>query len=202
MGIALVGTLFDVSLYQSAIAGVLCAPFTQAIGRLRCLSQGCCHGTVTSNKLGIRVWQSQSRVVILSGLKGEYILPTQLYSILFNLVLGPLLYAVWSSHKSSPALIVGLYFALTGIERFTEDAYRGEKQTKLAMGLRENQWIAITALVAGITVTMLPFPSSTRTLGQFNPSLLGTALLGGLITAFAMSMDFPRSNVKFSKLSG
>ena len=53
-----------------ALAAVLCAPFAQAIGRLRCLVQGCCHGTVTTKDLGIRIWQSQSRVVAISGLKG------------------------------------------------------------------------------------------------------------------------------------
>lgn len=202
LGITLIGILFDISLYQSAIAGVLCAPFTQAIGRLRCLSQGCCHGIVTGKELGIRVWQSQSRVVVLSGLKGEYILPTQLFSVLFNLLLGLLLFSVWASHEFSGSLIVGFYFILTGIERFTEDAYRGEKQTKLAMGLKENQWIAIAALVVGIIITIIPFPLSKNALGGLNLALLGTALLGGLIAAFAMSMDFPGSNARFSKLSG
>ena len=202
LGIILIRIFFHISLYQAAIAGVLCAPFTQAIGRLRCLSQGCCHGVVASKELGIRVWQSQSRVVILSGLKGEYILPTQLYSILFDLLLGLLLFLAWSSHKLSVSLIVGLYFILTGIERFTEDAYRGEKQTKLAMGLRENQWIAIAAVVVGMIITILPFPLSINALGEFNLAFIGTALLGGLIVAFAMSTDFPRSGVRFSRLSG
>ena len=202
LGIILIRILFDISLYQAAIAGVLCAPVAQAIGRLRCLSQGCCHGVITRKELGIRVWQSQSRVVVLSGLKGEYILPTQLFSILFNLLLGLLLFSAWSSHKLSGSLIVGLYFILTGIERFTEDAYRGEKQTKLAMGLKENQWIAIAALAVGIIITMLPFPLSINALGEFNLAFWGTALLGGLVAAFAMSMDFPGSHVRFSRLSG
>jgi len=65
------------------------------------------------------------------------------------------------------SLVVGLYFILTGIERFTEDAYRGEKHTKVAMGLKENQWIAITALVIGIIIIMLDFPVSISVLGEF-----------------------------------
>ncbi len=202
LGIVLIWMLFDISLYQAAVAGVLCAPFTQAIGRLRCLSQGCCHGTVTSKELGIRVWQTQSRVVVLSGLKGEYILPTQLFSIIFNFLLGLFLFSVWLSHKFNGSLVVGLYFILTGIERFTEDAYRGEKQTKVAMGLKENQWIAIAALVVGIIITMLDFPVSINALGEFNLTFWGTTLWGALIAAFAMSMDFPKSSVKFSRLSG
>jgi phosphatidylglycerol:prolipoprotein diacylglycerol transferase len=202
LGMILIRILFDISLYQAAIAGVLCAPFAQAIGRLRCLSQGCCHGIITGKELGIRVWQSQSRVVVFSGLKDKYLHPTQLYSILFNLLLGLLLFSVWSSHKFNGSLIVGSYFILTGIERFAEDAYRGEKQTRLATGLKENQWIAILALVVGIIITAMPFPSSIKALGEFNLVFCGTALLCGLIAAFAMSMDFPGSNVRFSRLSG
>ena len=151
--------------------------------------------------MGIRVWQSQSRVVALSGLKGEFILPTQVFSILFNLLLGILLLAVWSSQQFSASFIIGLYLVLTGIERFTEDAYRGEKQTRIAKGLRENQWIAIAVVGIGIIVTVLPSPP-IKVSGEFNPALCGTAISGGLITAFAMSMDFPKSKLKYSRLSG
>ena len=201
LGIILIRIIFSIPIYQAAMAAVLCAPFTQAIGRLRCLSQGCCHGPVTSKKMGIRVWQSQSRVVALSGLKGEFILPTQVFSILFNLLLGILLLAVWSSQQFSASFIIGLYLVLTGIERFTEDAYRGEKQTRIAKGLRENQWIAIAVVGIGIIVTVLPSPP-IKVSGEFNPALWGTAIFGGLITAFAMSMDFPKSKLKYSRLSG
>jgi protein-S-isoprenylcysteine O-methyltransferase Ste14 len=201
LGIILIRFIFDIPIYQAATAAVLCAPFTQATGRLRCLSQGCCHGPVTSKKMGIRVWQSQSRVVVLSGLKGEYILPTQIFSISFNLLLGLLLLAMWSSQQFHGTFIIGLYLIITGIERFTEDAYRGEKQTRLAKGLKENQWIAIAVLGIGIIVSILP-SAPVKTSGGLNPALWGTTLVGGIVTAFAMSMDFPGSKMKYSRLSG
>lgn len=201
IGILIAGAIFDVPISQAAVAGALCAPFGQAIGRLRCLTQGCCHGTPTRKELGIRVWQPQSRVVILSGLKGEYILPTQLFSILFNLPLGVLLLAVWSSQRFSGTFIVGLYLLLTGVERFTEDAYRGEKQTRTAVRLKENQWVAIAAVIAGVITTTLP-AAPTEASGEFGLALWATALASGLITSFAMSMDFPRSRARFSRLSG
>ena len=151
IGTLVVQFLFELSISQVGLGAVLCAPFAQAIGRLRCLAQGCCHGVVTTNKaLGIRVWQPQSRVVILSGLKGVYILNTQLYSILFNLTLGWLLWGMWRRGDVSSWLIIGLYSVATGMERFAEDAYRGETQTKMLGGLRENQWVALAALIAGI----------------------------------------------------
>lgn len=202
IGIIIVQSLFDIPLYLILIAGMLCAPFTQAAGRLRCLSQGCCHGIVTTEDFGIRVWQSQSRVVVLSEMKGVYIHATQLYSILFNLILGFLLFWIWLSGDFNGSMVVGMYFMLTGIERFAEDAYRGEKQTKMLGGLQENQWIAIMALIIGIFITMLHFPPMTVSFGMLDWAFLITVLSGGLIAAFAMSMDFPKSNIRYSRLSG
>ncbi len=194
--------VFGIPLITIALAAVLCAPFAQAIGRLRCLVQGCCHGTVTTKNLGIRIWQSQSRVVAISGLKGQYILATQLYSILFNIPLGFLLWGLWLSQGVSSSFIIGLYFILTGIERFTEDAYRGEIQTRFRGRLRENQWIALGALLIGIVVTMIPTSLPGNPLGTSNLAFFVTVAIGGFLTAFAMSMDFPKSTLRYSRLSG
>jgi protein-S-isoprenylcysteine O-methyltransferase Ste14 len=194
--------VFGIPLLTIALAAVLCAPFAQAIGRLRCLVQGCCHGIVTTKNFGIRIWQSQSRVVAISGLKGQYILDTQLYSILFNIPLGFLLWSLWLSKSVSSSFLIGLYFILTGIERFTEDAYRGEIQTRFRGGLRENQWIALGALLIGILVTMIPTSVPGTPLGTLDFAFFASVVAGGFLTAFAMSMDFPKSTWRYSRLSG
>lgn len=202
MGVLVVSLCFAIPLTTIAVAAVLCAPFAQAIGRLRCLAQGCCHGVVTTQALGIRIWHPQSRVVAISGLKGATILNTQLYSILFNVPLGFLLWSMWLSQSVSSSLIIGCYFMLTGIERFTEDAYRGEKQTRSSKGLRENQWIALGAVLLGIGMTMLPTALPVQPSGPAPLTLVVGALVGGVLTAFAMSMDFPQAPWRFSRLSG
>jgi phosphatidylglycerol:prolipoprotein diacylglycerol transferase len=202
VGVLIVSPLFGISLAEITLAVVLCAPFAQAIGRLRCLVQGCCHGVVTNKDYGIRIWQPQSRVVAISGLKGQYILNTQLYSILFNVPLGFLLWGIWLSQSMSSSFMIGLYLILTGIERFTEDAYRGEIQTRFRKALRENQWIALGALLLGIGITMLPAALPAQPAITFDPTFFVGALFGGIVTAFAMSMDFPKSTVRFSRLSG
>ena len=202
VGGLIVTFVFGIPFITIALAAVLCAPFAQAIGRLRCLVQGCCHGTVTTKDLGIRIWQSQSRVVVISGLKGQYILDTQLYSILFNIPLGFLLWSLWLSQDVSSSFIIGLYFILTGIERFTEDAYRGEIQTRFRKGLRENQWIALGALLIGIALTMIPTSLPGNPAGALNLVLFATMVAGGFLAAFAMSMDFPKSTLRYSRLSG
>ena len=202
-GIAIAHFAFDIALARIALAVALSATFIQAAGRLRCLAQGCCHGVPAKDvAAGIRVWQPQSRVVLLSHLAGVPLLNTQLFSILFNLALGPLLWSLWLGGATSEWMIVGMYFVLTGIERFAEDAYRGEIQTRTAWGLRENQWIALGALGMGLIVAVLPVAGASREVGTIDPAWLASVVIGGALAAFAMSMDFPRSSRRFSRLSG
>jgi protein-S-isoprenylcysteine O-methyltransferase Ste14 len=207
---ALVGVLvlwlaLDIPVSLLVLAVIVAAPFAQAAGRLRCMVQGCCHGIETDERYGIRVWNPQSRVCLLSGLKGQPILMTQMYSILFNLLLGALLVALWQSEQIPVAVIAAAYLTLTSIERFAEDAYRGEKQTRVILGLKEPQWIALGGLAAGLLTIFLPWSyiaAGSGAGGSAMPWLVAGALAGGLIGAFAMSMDFPKSKVRFSRLSG
>lgn len=194
--------LLDLSVTTMVLACVMAAPFVQAIGRLRCLAQGCCHGLETTPESGIRVWQKQSRVVALSGLANAPILPTQLYSITFNCFLGALLVALFRSHAVPATFIIGMYLVLTGIERFAEDAYRGEKQTRWTGPLRENQWIALVAAISGVAVTFVnsnaPAPVDVVVDWRLGLSMA----VGGLLAAFFMSMDFPKATFRYSRLSG
>ena len=98
--------------------------------------------------------------------------------------------------------MIGLYFILTGIERFTEDAYRGEIQTRFRGGLRENQWIALGALLIGIALTMIPTSLPGNPAGSLDLAFIATVVAGGFLTAFAMSMDFPKSTLRYSRLCG
>lgn len=202
VGVVVVHLAFGIPLVTVALSCAIGAPFAQAIGRLRCLAQGCCHGIETRPELGIRVWQSQSRVVALSGLQGKFILVTQLYSIIFNSALGLLLVSLYVPGGVDSTLIVGLYLILTGIERFAEDAYRGEKQTRWAGALRENQWIAIAVLVLGIVMTLLRSAPPATPDGRLEPSIIPMMALAGLVAAFLMSMDFPKATMRYSRLSG
>jgi len=202
-GVAIVHLAFALPVARIGLGLVLCATFIQAVGRLRCLAQGCCHGVPARDAgAGIRVWQPQSRVVLLSHLEGVPLLDTQLYSIVFNLALGGLLWSLWLGGAMGDWMIVGMYFVLTGLERFAEDAYRGETQTRTFRGLRENQWIALGALAAGMLIAALPDVAASRDAGALDPEWAAAVVIGGAISAFAMSMDFPRSNRRFSRLSG
>lgn len=174
-------------------------PWVQAIGRLRCLVNGCCHGRKTDNpSISIRYYHPRSRVCNLSDMKGEMIHPTPLYSILWLLPVGLFLLMLWLK-GSQPPLIFGLYLILTSFGRFVEEAFRGEVQTPILGGMHLYQWTSIITLIAGILMTTIQ-TTPVVLKPDLNWELLGISLLCGLFVFFAMGVDFPGSNVRFSRL--
>lgn len=183
------------------LAGACCvaAPWLQAVGRLRCLVQGCCHGREARASVGIRYMHPRSRVCRLSGLAGVPVHPTPLYSILSNVVIAVILARLWQL-RASLSLIVGLYLILAGLARFVEESYRGEPQTAVKAGLKLYQWMAVLSVPAGVFVTMLVGAPSAPEL-QFNRASVVAAFCFGLFAWFALGVDFPNSNRRFARLA-
>lgn len=175
------------------------AAFAQAIGRVRCLVQGCCHGREAPESVGIRYHHPQSRVVRLAGLGGIPLHPTPLYSLGWMLLVGAILVRLWFA-EVSPAFIVGVYFILSGIGRFLEEHFRGEPQTATVAGLRLYQWLALGFLVVGAAATtiegaVVPAPMA------LSPGVIPVILLSGLLTWVAYGVEVPRSSRRFSRLT-
>ncbi len=188
---------YDVWVIIGVVSVVM--PWAQGIGRLRCLINGCCHGSKTDNTtIGIRYFHFRSRVCGLSDLKGKLLHPTPLYAIIWLFFVGIVLLSLWI-HNFSSSFIFGLYLILTGIGRFVEEAYRGEVQTLILKGLRLYQWTAIASVLIGILMTMVHQNTVVHT-SEFTWQILLAALIGGLFTTFAMGVDFPDSNARFSRL--
>jgi hypothetical protein len=82
-----------------------------------------------------------------------------------------------------------------------EESYRGEPQTRWFRNLSEYQWLALLSVVVGAVLTAWPAVTPCPE-PQFDPAILVVALLFGLFTGAAMSVDFPRSNRRFARLSG
>jgi hypothetical protein len=182
-------------------AFAMVGPWVQAIGRLRCLVQGCCHGRPTAAWNGIRVREPHSRVCKLAGLTDQPIHATQVYSILSNLVIGSFLIRAWSLHGSL-GLIVGLYSILNGLARFVEEAYRGEPQTPVVWGLPIYQYLAILSVLIGVGATLLDGSPAPALAGLPAWPVLVAALLFGIGCWFALGVDFPESERRFARLSG
>jgi protein-S-isoprenylcysteine O-methyltransferase Ste14 len=196
---ALVAEAFGARFWLLLAAFAVGAPWMQAIGRLRCLVQGCCHGRPASAEIGICYDHERSRVSHLPGLRGIPIHPTPLYSILWNVYLGVLMAHFWIVHVPLH-FICGIYCILMGIGRFAEEAYRGEPQTPAIGGLRLYQWIALIAMLGGALITALGESSPAPDPHPSNQIWL-PALAFGLLAGFALGVDFPASHRRFARLA-
>jgi prolipoprotein diacylglyceryltransferase len=186
--------------FVSLAALSVTAPLMQALGRLRCLVQGCCHGAPASVHMGIKVTEPHSRVCHLAKLHGVSIHPTPVYSIIGNFFVGLVVFRM-ASVGAPASSIIGVYLILSSVARFVEETYRGEPQTPVFGGLKLYQWISIVLLVVGSILTMIPSePIPLADVGT-NYMTWIMALVFGLLSVAAMSVDFPESNKRFTRLT-
>jgi len=202
LGIVIVGAVaglmgHDAWLDVAAMAVGGC--FTQAMGRCRCLIQGCCHGRVVEAPWGIRFNHPRSRVLRLSHLGGVTLHPTQLYSILSTVITGFALLRLWMLSVPLP-FIAGSYLILIGLGRFVEEHYRGEPQTECIGGLRLYQWLAIAFVAAGAVVTTIGGSRAVLP-ASFDPKVLPLLVVLALVCYPAFGVDLPGSNRRFSRLA-
>jgi prolipoprotein diacylglyceryltransferase len=175
------------------------APFVQSLGRLRCLVQGCCHGSPCPEVIGIRYDHPRSRVTKLSEFGGIPVHPTPVYSILWNVFIALLVGRLWWLGVDG-RFLCGVYLLLIGLGRFVEEAYRGEPQTPVFAQLRLYQWAAVGAVLVGAGLTAwhgeapvpAPFPHATA---------MSMAIVFAVLTTCVMGLDFPESRRRFSRLA-
>ncbi|UQZ88927.1 hypothetical protein C4J81_06840 [Deltaproteobacteria bacterium Smac51] len=132
--------------------------------------------------------------------KGVPIYPTQLYSIIGNIIIAVLLWRAWS--LSAPlSLICGLYLILAGAARFIEEAWRGESQTGRILGLPIYQWLSILMAAVGFLISACPSPVAAPVDWNALISALPLGLASFCLCGAAMGMDFPQSHFSFARLS-
>lgn len=182
-------------------AALASAPLMQALGRLRCLIQGCCHGRpVRPWHYGLTVTNPHSRVSAVSGLQGVPLHPTQVYSIIGNVIILLLLWRLWN--LAAPlSLIAGLYLILAGAARFMEEGWRGESQTVSKWGLPIYQWLSILTVLSGFLVSACPSPPSPPpSWGNWAESVAWGSIYG-LVCGAALGIDLPKSQLRFARQS-
>lgn len=180
-------------------AYALAGPWVQALGRMRCLVQGCCHGTRAGEGVGIVYRREETRVSRMAHLKGLPVHATQTYSILWNVATGLALGRLWAE-GAAVGLIGGAWLMLNGLGRFVEEAYRGEVQTAVAGGLRMYQWLAAGSVAAGAVVTCAGGVEAAPAL-RWGEVSWWVAAVGFAAATFAMGVDFPASGRRFARLT-
>lgn len=184
--------------FRIAAAMTVGGSVTQAIGRGRCLVQGCCHGAACEPWLGIRFTDPRSRVTRLTALGDTPVHPTQVYSMAWMLLVAAILLRLWTLHAPLP-FIAGSYLVLVGLGRFVEEHFRGEPQTVVIAGLRLYQWLAVVFVIAGAVVTTVP-GSPAPPLSPPSAHDLSALALVSLLVYAAYGIDFPHLNARFSRL--
>jgi phosphatidylglycerol:prolipoprotein diacylglycerol transferase len=122
-----------------------------AIGRLGCLSAGCCWGIPAHVPWAItfrnpRAWQ-------ITGVPlGVPLHPTQLYEALAEAVIFAVL--LWRIRRPHAAgAIIGLYLILYSVSRFAIEFYRFHEQPT-QLGLSLTQWMSIGLLLLGVRILL------------------------------------------------
>jgi protein-S-isoprenylcysteine O-methyltransferase Ste14 len=178
----------------------LAAPWIQALGRLRCLVQGCCHGGLASEWLGIRYRHRRSRVTSVINLAGQPIHATPLYSIAANIVIG--VATLRLRFLGTPdTMLVGIYLILAGVARFAEEGYRAETQTAVIRGLHSYQWLAVGSVLAGLWSTTVASATASVGFAPVSVPIAAASVVVAVITGVAMGVDLPQSSRRFSRLA-
>ena len=116
----------------------------QGFGRIGCFLAGCCYGAETTSPLGV-VFPENSLAP-----SGIHIHPTQIYSSIFDFLLGFIL-LYYSKKQRKNGKVMGLYLIIYSIGRFIVEFLRDDSRGNVGV-LSTSQFIAIFTLVLGIVI--------------------------------------------------
>lgn len=186
---------------QTIAALAIGLPFGQAIGRLRCLAQGCCHGAAYSHGgSGLRYENPLSRVAQIESLAGKVLKPAPVASIGFNLLIGAAL-ARMATDGLDAVVIVSAYLVLTGLGRFVEEGMRGEPQTPIWRGLSLYQWLCVALVGSGMAVVFLANAGALPSPAWPDARGVVMAAVVSLFWTVGLSVDWPWTGWRFSRLA-
>lgn len=199
LGVFVASLIWDVPVLMLGACVALAATWTQAVGRLRCLVQGCCHGRAVPCGEGVRYRRAESRAVALAGLRDQPLYPTPVFSIYANLFAAVLLVRLYLAHQDASALLAA-YLAIAGLSRFAEEGFRGEATVRRWRGMTMYQWLALGQLAAAAAVGLMASPPLPA-LAPLTPLEWLVALLAALGAGFAMGADFPDLDAPLARLT-
>lgn len=117
----------------------------QAIGRVGCTLNGCCYGVVCDLPWAITYTHPEAL-----GPQGVFVHPTQVYEIIYNLIVFGVLLALRKRFRPDGSLFM-IYLSLYSVWRLGIDFIR--EGTPFLFGLHEAQVISIVVLI--ITIALL-----------------------------------------------
>ena len=138
-------------------------PLGHWIGRLGCLSAGCCYGRPTPVPWAV-VFKGAPMTVIPPKFWGIPVHPTQLYEAAYELATAIFLILVVLPRIERGRLKTSTafwgYLLIYSIFRFTNEFYRGDDRGGLWLSLSVSQWIALGFLVAALSALWKKYSAS------------------------------------------
>ncbi|EKQ56013.1 MULTISPECIES: prolipoprotein diacylglyceryl transferase [unclassified Clostridium] len=128
--------MFDMTVPGLAIA--------QGFGRIGCFLAGCCYGEETKLPIGV-VFPKGSLAPA-----GVHLQPTQIYSSVFDFLLGFLL-LYYSNKERQTGKVAGLYLIIYSVGRFMVEFLRDDPRGSVGI-LSTSQFIAIFTLILGVII--------------------------------------------------
>lgn len=128
----------------------------QGFGRIGCFLAGCCYGAETSSFLSITFHNSTMAP------NGVALIPTQLYSSLFDFAACALLLYI-SSKQLKKGQVTCLYLIIYSIGRFIIEFFRGDLERGSVGQLSTSQFISIFVLLAGIIMYIYLWKKDNQT---------------------------------------
>lgn len=148
-----IGRLCDIAAY-----GLISA---QAIGRIGCTLNGCCYGTPTDLPWGTAWTDPDSDGFAATALIGEKVHPTQIYELLWDLVV---LVLIWKlRHRvKRPGAIYLTYISAYSIGRFGISFWRENEEAFLGLQQAQVVSLAVLAIAVGLLVYIYRKPAADR----------------------------------------
>jgi len=178
---------FSGLLVLDALARAL--PLGHAIGRIGCLSYGCCYGRATHRPLSIAYHNPDAKAVRVGGMQGVRIHPAPLYEAFADLVIFVVVNAV-ALHGGPVGMPCALTVLLYGMARFVVEFARDNRGRMIHGPLSINHAVAFA--MACIGALMLPTAAAAAIAP---PEALLAQALGALPVLLAVLM--PASLVVF-----
>lgn len=116
----------------------------QGFGRIGCFFAGCCYGRKTNLPIGVEF------PVNSLAPSGVHLHPTQIYSSIFDFLLGFFLLYYYKKEKKSGS-VVSMYLIIYSIGRFIVEFFRDDPRGNVGM-LSTSQFIAIFTLILGVII--------------------------------------------------
>jgi prolipoprotein diacylglyceryltransferase len=130
---------------------VLAGTLAHAVGRIGCLTFGCCFGRPSQSPLAIRYDSPMAKAAWAAGLRGTPIHPVPLYEAAIILLLFLVLNGI-ALAGSREGVLAALYLVTYGSGRFLLEFLRYDLGENHVGPLLRNQWLCLLEVGAGVAL--------------------------------------------------